>query len=62
MDVFLQMVSPVKSMKVSGKVSTSVPYRLFINNQYDERPMDAELTIDPSKLSMGVHMNYDIGK
>ncbi|XP_069105771.1 uncharacterized protein [Argopecten irradians] len=56
----VEMVSPVKSIMVSGQVSTSVPYRLSINNLYDERPIDAELTIDPSNLSMGFHMNYDI--
>ncbi|OWF42298.1 uncharacterized protein LOC110461288 [Mizuhopecten yessoensis] len=55
-----EMVSPIKSVKVSGQVSTSVPYRLSIHNLYDERPVDAELIIDPSKLSMGFHMNYDI--
>ncbi|XP_069109750.1 uncharacterized protein, partial [Argopecten irradians] len=56
----VEMVSPVKSMKLSGQVSTSVPYRLFINNEYDERPINAELIADPSKLSMAFHMNYDI--
>ncbi|XP_033730410.1 uncharacterized protein LOC117319770, partial [Pecten maximus] len=56
----VEMVSPVKSIKVSGQVRTNVPYKLLINNQYDESLVDAELVIDPSKLSMGFHMNYDI--
>ena len=61
--VYFQLASPIKSINIQGHVQTTAPYKIYIKNMYDNtKPINAELVMDPSDVSLDVNMNYDIGK
>ncbi|XP_052103584.1 uncharacterized protein LOC127737090 [Mytilus californianus] len=56
----IQVLSPIKTMKMDASVETS-PFKLTIKNLYDDtKPINTELTVDPNDSSLDFNMNYDI--
>lgn len=48
---------------MKGHIQTTAPYKVSIQNVYDKvKPMNAEITLDPSDVSIDANINYDIGK
>lgn len=59
---FFQLDSPIKAINVKGQLQTSAPYRISIQNLYDNiKPINAEVVLDPSDTSLDASINYDIG-
>ena len=56
------MYSPMKSVSLSGTIKTEAPYQLTMKNLYDNKPVTASLTMDPSRPTVDFNMNFDKGK
>ena len=56
------MVSPVKSMSMSGKIETN-PYRLSLRNLYDDsKEVRSQIMFDLEKKIVDAQTSYDIGR
>ena len=53
----------MKSIQMSGSVQTASPYKLRIDNLYDDtKPVSTELSLDTAQPSIGLKVNYDTGE
>ena len=56
------MISPVKSMSMSGKIETN-PYRLSLRNLYDDsKEVRSQIMFDLEKKIVDAQTIYDIGR
>nr|KAG5709527.1 hypothetical protein BaRGS_001577 [Batillaria attramentaria] len=55
----LQLVSPIKTMSMQGKVKSTDPYIVTLTNADEQGSIQSEINVNPTKRSVLVQTNYD---